>query len=86
MKVTIDKAGRVVIPKVIRESARLVPGSDVEIRTVGDHVEIEPAPRTVRLEHRGGLLVAVPTEEVEKLTVSEVESTMTTLREQRRKK
>jgi AbrB family looped-hinge helix DNA binding protein len=85
MKTTIDKVGRVVIPKAIRESARLEPGSDVEIRAVGDHVEIEAAPRTVRLERRGDLLVAVPTEEVEKLTVSEVESTMTTLREERRK-
>jgi AbrB family looped-hinge helix DNA binding protein len=85
MKSTIDKAGRVVIPKAIRESAGLEPGSEVEIRTVGDHVEIEPAPRTVRLERRGDLLVAVPIEGVEKLSISEVESTMTTLREERGK-
>jgi hypothetical protein len=45
----------------------------------------EPSPVSVRLERRGGLLVAVSSEEVEKLTVSDVESTMTTLREERGK-
>jgi len=60
MKSTIDRAGRIVVPKAIREAANLRPGTEVEFRVQGGHVEIEPVPLTVTLQQRGSLVVAVP--------------------------
>lgn len=41
MKATIDNAGRVVIPKVVRDRLGLLPG-EVEIMVDGTGVRIEP--------------------------------------------
>ena len=60
MRSTIDRAGRVVVPKPIREAANLRPGTEVEFRVQGGRVEIEPVPLTVSLQRRGSLVVAVP--------------------------
>lgn len=61
MRTTIDKAGRVVIPAVIRERAGLRPGTPLEISVDDFGVRIErvgAAPRLVRIGKR---LVARPT-------------------------
>ena len=60
MNATIDKAGRLVVPKAIREAAQLEPGTEVRFRVVSGHVEIEPVPLAVKLERRGRFVVAVP--------------------------
>ena len=60
MNATIDKAGRLVVPKAIRKAAQLEPGTEVRFRVVSGHVEIEPAPLAVKLERRGRFVVAVP--------------------------
>lgn len=83
MKTTIDHSGRIVVPKAIREAAGLPPGTLLEIRIVGCHLEIEPAPVPVKLEHRGKLLVAVPQRPQPLLTAEEVEAVTTKLREER---
>lgn len=61
MKTTIDKAGRVVIPAVIRDQAGLQPGTELEV-LVDDFsirlVRAVPGPKLVR---KGGRLVARPT-------------------------
>ena len=59
MQTTIDAAGRVVIPKSIRESLGLTGGQKIEIRERDGAIEIEPATTAMRLEKRGGHLVAV---------------------------
>ncbi|MBI1357316.1 MAG: AbrB/MazE/SpoVT family DNA-binding domain-containing protein [Acidobacteria bacterium] len=59
MAATIDKAGRVVIPKAVREAAGFEPGMEIEIRLRDGVVEIEPKFAEPRLEYRNGLLVAV---------------------------
>lgn len=59
MQVAIDKAGRLVIPKKIREKAHLKPGMKLDIRVNEGVVEIEPAPTPVKLVRRGRWLVAV---------------------------
>ncbi|MDP8959432.1 MAG: AbrB/MazE/SpoVT family DNA-binding domain-containing protein, partial [Actinomycetota bacterium] len=41
MRVTIDKAGRLVIPKALRDAVGLVPGG-VELTRDGAGVRIEP--------------------------------------------
>ena len=61
MRTTIDKAGRVVIPALIRERAGLLPGAELEVTEDDFGVRIErvaPGPRMVRVGRR---LVARPT-------------------------
>ncbi|HJS57601.1 MAG TPA: AbrB/MazE/SpoVT family DNA-binding domain-containing protein [Vicinamibacteria bacterium] len=82
MRTTIDRAGRLVVPKALRRAARLLPGSEVEVRLAqGGRIEIEPVPAPVRLEKRGGLLVAVLRERSETLTLEEVNAVTAALRE-----
>jgi AbrB family looped-hinge helix DNA binding protein len=80
MRTTIDGAGRLVVPKAVRDACGLEPGSEVEIRAVQGRVEIEPAPLDVTLERRGGLVVAVPRRRVGKLTVGEVNDALEEVR------
>lgn len=56
----IDKAGRLVVPKAIRDAAQLHPGTQVRFRLSGGRVQIEPEPLDVKLERRGSVIVAVP--------------------------
>ena len=55
MRSTIDRAGRLVIPKPLRDSIGLVPG-EVEITVDGAGLHIAPLADD-RLEEEGGLLV-----------------------------
>jgi AbrB family looped-hinge helix DNA binding protein len=55
MRSTIDKAGRLVIPKTLRDSLGLVPG-EVEVTADGAGLRIEPLAND-RLEDEDGLLV-----------------------------
>ena len=55
MRSTIDKAGRLVIPKALRDSLGLVPG-EVEV-TPDELVDIEQPLADDRLEGEDGLLV-----------------------------
>jgi AbrB family looped-hinge helix DNA binding protein len=66
MRSTIDKAGRLVIPKTLRDSLGLVPG-EVEVTADGAGLHIEPLADD-RLEDEDGLLV-IPAADV---TVSDV--------------
>lgn len=49
MRTTIDGAGRLVIPKSIRDAAGLRAGDELEVELRDGRIEIEPAPRQVRL-------------------------------------
>lgn len=64
MKTTIDAAGRLVIPKKIREEAGLTPGTPVEVRVRDGVIEIEPETLSVKLVRKGHLLVAAPLRDV----------------------
>jgi len=83
MRITIDAAGRLVIPKGIRQEAGLKPGMDLEIRWREGRIEIEPAPLPVKLVRKGRLLIAVPERDVEPLTEQIVERTREALRRER---
>ena len=83
MKTTIDGAGRIVIPKEIRQQAGLGPGMPVEIRYENGQVEIEPATLPGKLVRKGRLLVAVPEVDVPPLTCEIVQETLDSLREER---
>jgi AbrB family looped-hinge helix DNA binding protein len=67
MITTIDAAGRLVVPKEIREQANLGPDTPLRIRFTDGRIEIEPEPRAVRILRKGRLAVAVPLEEGESL-------------------
>ena len=76
MLVTIDAAGRVVIPKSIRESLGLTGGRTIEVREREGVIEIEPAATAMRLVKRNGRLVAVPDRELPPLTDDLVRATL----------
>lgn len=54
MRTTMDKAGRLVLPKVLRDQAGLVAG-EVEVTLDGTALRVEPAD-TARLVNREGHL------------------------------
>jgi AbrB family looped-hinge helix DNA binding protein len=68
LKFTIDSAGRVVIPKPLRDRLGLESGKAVEIRERDGRIEIEPAATPMSLVRRGGRSVAVPAEALPPLT------------------
>jgi AbrB family looped-hinge helix DNA binding protein len=61
MKVSIDRAGRVVIPAAIRERAGLVAGAELEITVDDMGVRLERVAAGPRLVKIGRRLVARPT-------------------------
>ena len=60
MQTTIDAAGRIVIPKAIREQAGLVPGVALRVELDGTGVHIEASPGS-GLAPRGRFLVVPAT-------------------------
>ena len=70
--ITIDRVGRVVIPKEIRQEAGIEPGMPLEVSCREGRIEIAPRRRPIRIEKRGRLQVAVSVEEGEPLTRSVV--------------
>jgi AbrB family looped-hinge helix DNA binding protein len=55
MRTTIDKAGRLVIPKTLRDQLGLVPG-EVEVAADGNALRVE-SPANEELEQENGRLV-----------------------------
>ena len=80
MEVTIDSAGRLVIPRDIRREAGLEPGVPLDIRWRDGIVEVEPKPLAVTLRRKGRLLVALPQSAVPPLSAATVEKTRRALR------
>lgn len=76
MNTTIDGAGRVVVPKALRETLGLVPGTALEIREQDGALLLQPAPVPMRLVRRGRGLVALPAEPLPKLTARQVRETL----------
>jgi AbrB family looped-hinge helix DNA binding protein len=76
----MDSAGRIVIPKSIREQSSLKAGSSLEISYRGGLVVLEPAPLDVELVQEKGVLVARPTSDVEILTDDLVNHTLDSIR------
>ena len=49
MRTTIDAAGRLVVPKPLREELGFAPGAELEVTAVDDHLEVT-VPSRVRVE------------------------------------
>jgi AbrB family looped-hinge helix DNA binding protein len=61
VKTTIDKAGRIVIPKVVRDRRHLAPGTEVEIVEIDDRIELilpDDRPQAQLVEEQGHLVVS----------------------------
>jgi AbrB family looped-hinge helix DNA binding protein len=71
MKATIDAAGRIVVPKPLRQALGLKPGQLLEMRAGDGRLEIEIVPTSVTLKKRGKGMVAVPNTKLPPLTAEQ---------------
>jgi AbrB family looped-hinge helix DNA binding protein len=56
-RLTIDKAGRVVIPKPLREELHLEPGDSLEMESAGEQITLRPVRGTGPLSKEHGVWV-----------------------------
>ena len=80
MITTIDSAGRIVVPKALRQALDLKPGQPLEIRLGDGRLEIDIAATPLELKKRGKGVVAVPLSELPKLTAETVRETLERIR------
>lgn len=80
MRATIDAAGRIVVPKPLRQALGLKPGQSLEIRAGDGRLEIEIAATPMHLKKRGKGVVAVPESELPTLTADMVRETLERVR------
>lgn len=76
MRTTIDSAGRIVVPKALRDELGLRGGEELEILVRDGRLELEVPPTPMRLERRGSVMVAVPERPLPSLTAAEVRATL----------
>ena len=57
MKTSIDGAGRIVVPKAVRDQLHLTPGSELEIDVLDDSVVIRHREAREPLVDRQGILI-----------------------------
>lgn len=58
METTIDTAGRIVVPKPLRDALGLAAGTTVDVSRYGAGLQLVPAGRTARLVREDDVLVA----------------------------
>ena len=80
MKATLDTAGRIVVPKPLRDALGLKPGQVLEIRAGDGRLEIEIVPTPMRLKKRGKGVVAIPDAKLPSLTAEQVRDTLESVR------
>jgi AbrB family looped-hinge helix DNA binding protein len=83
MRTTIDRGGRVVIPKALREKAGLKPGSEVLIRCEEGTIEIRAPRQKGRLVRENGFLVWEPPPGTPVWTSEEIERARQEIRDER---
>ncbi len=57
MIITIDSAGRVVLPKAIRDRFHLVPGTEIDLNTDAEGINLRVRGAASTLVQRDGILV-----------------------------
>jgi AbrB family looped-hinge helix DNA binding protein len=80
MLTTIDAAGRIVIPKPLREELGFKAGQALELSAADGRLEVEHPTTPIRLERRDGQLVAVADREMPMLTAEMVRDTLEQIR------
>jgi AbrB family looped-hinge helix DNA binding protein len=76
MRTTIDSAGRIVVPKPLRDELGFQPGQVLELEVTDGRLQVEIASIDIRLEHRRHGPVAVAQENVPTLTADLVRQTL----------
>jgi AbrB family looped-hinge helix DNA binding protein len=76
MKTAIDRAGRVVIPKAMREALGLAGGGSVEVTVRDGRIEIEPTSVSMRVVDADGYPVIQAESELPPLTAEMVRATV----------
>jgi AbrB family looped-hinge helix DNA binding protein len=78
--ITIDSAGRLVIPKSLRDELGLTPETPLRASVRDGHLELAPEPLDAQLIDRDGVLVIVPSDEVAPLTRDDVRAILDSVR------
>ena len=76
MQTTIDGAGRIVVPKALRDALGVKPGQQLEVEVRDGRLEIEVVATPMHLEGRGQRVVAVPVQKLPPLTADQVRATL----------
>ncbi|KRF19974.1 antitoxin [Nocardioides sp. Soil797] len=76
MRTTIDRAGRIVVPKAVRDAMGLTEGRQIDVVFTDGRIQIELAPAEVEVEHEAGLPRLVPAEPLPELTDDMVRDTL----------
>ncbi|MFN2469007.1 MAG: AbrB/MazE/SpoVT family DNA-binding domain-containing protein [Gaiellaceae bacterium] len=80
MRTSIDRAGRLVVPKVLRAAIGLEAGGDVEVSIRDGRIEIEPASVPMRVVEADGLPTIHAEHDMAALTTEEVRETIERVR------
>ncbi len=83
MTVSIDPAGRLVIPKAIRDAVGITPGTPLEITVRDGIIEIEPPCARTRLSEVDGLVVVEYDDDTPELPAHVVDDVLGLLRAER---
>jgi AbrB family looped-hinge helix DNA binding protein len=80
MRTTIDGAGRVVVPKALRDQLGLESGTPLDVQVRDGRLEIEPVPTSMHLERRGKGFVAVPDDPLPPIDAADVRAVIEAMR------
>jgi AbrB family looped-hinge helix DNA binding protein len=80
MKITIDAAGRIVVPRSLRQALNIKPGQTLDIRAGDGRLEIEISATPMSLQKRGKDVVAIPESSLPSLTADVVRETLEHIR------
>lgn len=80
MRTTIDGAGRIVVPKALRDAMGLAAGREIDVVFTDGRIEIELAPVVVHVESEKGLPRAVPESDLPQLTDAVIRDTLESAR------
>ena len=83
MASTIDSAGRLVIPKALRERAGLTPGTPVDIRFLEGAIQITPATSQGGWQTRRGIRFPTPPPDGPELSSEEIRDAIEAARSDR---
>jgi AbrB family looped-hinge helix DNA binding protein len=56
-KLTLDRAGRIVIPKPLRDDLQLGPGDALQLEAIGEEIRLRPVRGAVPLQKERGIWV-----------------------------